>query len=198
MSCALHMTGATGEHHPLKDVFLGWQCRVRRQLMRMRGGKPDASITPDLYLPGDCAPMGRIVTVLPRLASFSKVKEFQHLARRTRDTAEWRQRAIALLSETYYGRPQVFSDRLTATFQPGSDGAAAIVEAGGCRLVFSAFSQRFDLDCRVQRLRRGDHFHSATWWHNRLFNPNLLPDIVILGFTPNWDLSSADPPPAGF
>ena len=35
----------------------------------------------------------------------------------------------------------------------------------------------------------------ATFWHNRLFNPNLPGDVAILGFQPDWRSAQADPAP---
>jgi hypothetical protein len=94
------------------------------------------------------------------------------------------------LSAGYYQQAKEFSDTLTATFVPGSPGAEALLAAGRCRLGFDAYSQRFDLDCAVRRLEPAHPLYQATWWHNRLFNPDLHPDTVILAFRPDWESSA--------
>jgi hypothetical protein len=181
------------ENRPLRDQFLRWQCRVRQIAVREAAGRPDDAITPALYLPGADEPLGHVVTVLSRAPFFSRTPELMHIARRTNDPNERRDAALRLLAEAYYQRPLEFSDTLTATFPPGSPGAARIVAAGACRLLFEAYSQRFDLFCAVRRLPRAHWLREATWWHNLLFNPELPPDTVVLAFAPDWAQSSADP-----
>jgi len=38
----------------------------------------------------------------------------------------------------------------------------------------------------VQALAEADAFYQATYWHNRLFNPNPPPGAQVLAFTPDW------------
>jgi hypothetical protein len=192
MSTAEQILGMSSRH-PLKVAFLRWQCRVRQIAMRDRMGRPDDGIMPALTLPGDAEPMGHIITVMSKAHHASKTPELQHLVLRTHDPAERRNKALQLLSETYYQSPGDFSDILTATFPPDSPGAARIREAGTCSLAFEAYGQRFDLSCKVWTLAKHNPLHKATWWHNLLFNPSLPPDTVILGFEPDWDASTADP-----
>ena len=187
--------GITPVRHPLRDAFLKWQCRVRQIAMREGLGRPDDAVTPALWLEGAEAPMGHVITVLNKAPNASKTPELMHIAKRTADPAERRNKAIEFLSQVYYQKGQEFSDMLTATFPPGSEGAAAIREAGRCRLVFEAYAQRWELSCRVWRLAEHHPLHQATWWHNFLFNPQLAPDTVILGFEPDWAASTADPSP---
>jgi hypothetical protein len=176
--------------HPLRDRFLRWQCRVRQIAMRENMGRPDDAMTPALTLPGAAEPMGRVITVLSKE---SRSAELQHICRQTNDPAQRREKALRLFAEAWYARPQEFSDTLTATFPPGSPGAAAIVAAGACRLDFDAYAQEFALTCAARRLEAGHPLHQATWWHNLLFNPALHPETVILAFRPDWDASSARP-----
>lgn len=187
--------GRSGPAQPLRDAFLRWQCRVRQIAMRDRMGRPDGAVTPALTLAGAAEPMGHVVTVLSKAPAHSKTPELMHMVRRTADPAQRRDKAVEYFSETYYQKPREFSDILTATFPPGSKGAAAIRAAGGCRLDFEAYAQRFALVCRVWRLTEAHPLHAATLWHNLLFNPALPPDTVVLGFEPDWAASSADPAP---
>ena len=170
----------------LRGRFLGWQCRVRQLAMRTREGRPDEAATPAVALAGSSEPLGHIITVMSRTGAHSVTPELQHLARKTHDAAERRNKAIEFLSSAYYQKPQRFSDTLTATFSPGSKGAAALLQAGSCTLTFAAYSQRFDLACTVKNLRPGHALYQATWWHNLLFNARLHPQTVILGFEPRW------------
>ena len=195
------MTGASkrsqsdSDSFPLREAFLRWQCRVRQIAMRERKGQPDDSVMPFLTLPNHPEPQGQIITVLSKARGYSKLPEIQHIVRRTNDPAQRREKAIALFSEMYYQKADEFSDVLTATFLPGSKGARTIVRAKTCQLTFNAYSQRFDLECKVNRLSQHDPLYQATWWHNKIFNPNLNPETIVLGFKPQWELSSAEPNP---
>lgn len=195
MSSSAAILGLMPAPHPLRDAFLRWQCRVRQIAMRDNHGRPDDAVMPELTLAGAAEPMGHVITVMNRLPAFSRTPELMHMVKRTEDPAQRREKAIQLFSETYYQKHREFSDILTATFPPGSPGAAAIREAGACRLRFAAYSQSFTLECKVWRLGEQNHFHQATWWHNLLFNPALPPGTVVLGFEPDWDASGADPSP---
>lgn len=185
--------GLPASPHPLRKKFLAWQCRTRQMMMRDNGGRPDASVMPDVLLPGAERPMGAIITLLNRTPAHSVIPELVHMARRTHDPVHIRSRAMEFFSATYYQKPDQFSDILTATFPPGSKGAHSIREAGNCRLLFEAYAQTFDLACRVWVLAPHNPLHEATMAHNRLFNPALPSDTVVLGFEPDWTRSSATP-----
>lgn len=180
----------------LKMGFMRWQCRVRQICMREHEGKPDAALMPALTLKGEDEPFGNVITLICKTAEYSKVPELQHMVRKTNDPADRRKAALTLFSETYYQRAGEFSDVLTSTFLPDSPGAARIRKAGHCKLAFEAFSQRYELDCKVWKLSQHNPLWQATYWHNILFNPALAPNTVILGFEPDWSRSDADPMPA--
>ncbi len=179
----------------LRDHFLRWQCRIRQLTMREMDGRPGPGILADLTLPEAEEPMGAVITVLSKSPQYSKTPELRHMADRTNDPAQIRQAALAYFSETYFQKATEFSDILTATFPPASPGAAAIREAGRATLTFEAYTQRYDLDCKVWLLGENNPLHAATLAHNRLFNPSLPGDTVILGFEPDWARSQADPRP---
>lgn len=185
----------TPQPHPLRDAFLKWQCRVRQMAMRENMGRPDDGVMPEVILAGKTEPMGHLITVMSKLPAYSKTPEIMHMVKRTNDPAQRREKALQLFSETYYQKAREFSDILTATFPPASEGASEIRRAGGCTLTFSAYNQRFDLHCKVWRLAQKNPLYQATWWHNQLFNPVLPGDAVILGFEPDWNASSAEPSP---
>jgi len=193
MISASSITGLATPDHPLKEAFLKWQCRVRQLMMRDNEGRPDDSIMPQVHLQGDGQPMGTLITILNKSPSYSVNAELIHMAKSTKDPADIRNRAMQFFSATYYQKPYEFSDILTATFAPGSLGAARIRDAGGCRLLFDAYSQQFDLQCKVWQLAQHTPFNEATMAHNRLFNPALPAETVVLGFEPVWAQSNATP-----
>ncbi|MEM8793439.1 MAG: hypothetical protein AAGE80_17595 [Pseudomonadota bacterium] len=181
----------------LRTAFLRWQCRVRQILMRDNHGRPDDPIMPAVTLAGETEPFGHIITVLNKAPGQDKVPEMRHMVQKTQDPLQRRESALRLFSETYFQKADTFSDILTATFPPDSPGAAKIRAAERVTLTFEAFSQRFELACRVWRLTDKNPLHGATWWHNLLFNPTLGADIVVLGFEPDWAASTASPDPRG-
>lgn len=178
---------------PLRLGFLKWQCRVRQIAMRDNEGRPDDGMIPALYLPGEDAPLGHVITILNKAPGYSVTPELNHMLARTNDPAQRRETALRFFSAGYYQNAAEFSDILTATFPSGSPGAARIRAAERARLVFDAYAQRFDLDCRVWRLAAKNPIHQATMAHNRLFNPDLPGDTEILGFEPDWGQSSSAP-----
>ena len=187
------LLGQYTKSQPLRDAFLRWQCRVRQMMMRDDLGRPGEGIMPSLTLAGEAEPMGHIVTVMSKSPQFSKTPEMMHMVRRTNDPAQRREAALTFFSETYYQKASEFSDILTATFPPESPGAAGIRAAGQVTLTFEAYSQRFDLACRVWALAEHNPLFQATYWHNLLFNPGLSADTVVLGFEPDWSRSSSNP-----
>ncbi|MFT5001019.1 MAG: hypothetical protein ACI875_002028, partial [Planctomycetota bacterium] len=182
------------EKNRLRDGFLRWQCRVRQLAMRDNFGKPDDAIAPAVRLQGADEDMGHIITVLSKSPANSLVPEFKQMFKNTQDPAQRREKALNLFSEIYYQKADTFSDILTATFPPKSEGAKVIRAADRCRLEFSAYGQTFFLDCKVWKLTAKNPLFQATTWHNMLFNPNLPPDTIVLGFEPDWSKSLAEPP----
>lgn len=191
-SLSAHL-GQSFSDHPLRNAFLKWQCRVRQMAMRDNDGRPDDAIMPAVVLPDQDEPMGHIITVMSKAPGYSVTPELEHMSAKTNDPALRRDAAIRFLSAGYYQKAAEFSDILTATFPPGSEGATQIHTAGQCRLVFDAFTQRFDLTCKVWRLAPHNLLHQATMAHNKLFNPAIPPNTEMLGFEPDWSASSADP-----
>jgi len=162
-------------------------------MMRDNQGRPDAAIMPEVYLSGQDASIGALITILNKLPMYSQTPEMLHMARKTNDPAQARSQAIQFFSATYYQKFRQFSDVLTATFPPGSGGAAQLMEAQSCRLVFEAYAQRFDLECTVMPMAQQNALHQATMAHNRLFNRGLSAETIVLGFEPDWETSTATP-----
>lgn len=193
MSSLGTVLGESYSASPLRLAFLKWQCRVRQIAMRDNQGRPDDAITPALFLPNHAEPLGHIITLLNKAPGYSVTPEMLHMAKKTNDPAQRRDQAIRFFSATYYQKAAEFSDILTATFPPGSPGAASIRDAGMVRLHFEAYMQVFDLSCKVWRLASHNPLYQATMAHNRLFNPALPEDTEVLGFEPDWNASSSEP-----
>ena len=185
--------GQSYSNHPMRMAFMRWQCHTRQLVMREKMGRPDDTMTPAVWLEGEAEPMGHIITVMNKAPGYSVTAELQHMAAKTNDPAQRREAALTFLSATYYQKPKEFSDMLTATFPPQSPGAAKLREAEHVRLVFEAYSQVFDLTCRVWRLAPHNPLYQSTIAHNALFNPTLPPGTEVLGFEPNWEQSTSDP-----
>ncbi len=179
----------------LRLSFLKWQCHIRQIAMRQGEGKPSDGMMPELRLAEDGEPMGHIISVMSKSFEYSKTMEIRHMIRKTFDPKARRDSAIKFFGEYYYQKPKEFSDVLTATFPPGSEGVQKILEAGSCWLAFEQYNQSYDLVCRPYRMGDNDPLHQATFWHNMLFNPALPEDTIILGFEVDWAESSADPSP---
>jgi hypothetical protein len=177
----------------LRDAFLKWQCLTRQIAVRQNQGRPDEAVTPAVLLKGKTEAYDHIITVLSKTPQQSLLPELQHLVRRTLDPAQRRQKALELLSETYYQKPTSFSDILTATFPPQSPRAAVIRKADHCRLLFSGYGQSYQIECKIWALTKKNTLYQATFWHNLLFNTGLHPDTIVLGFEPDWTKSTSEP-----
>lgn len=194
MSSLAAQFGYGASSHPLCLAFLKWQCHTRQLAMRQNQGRPDDAITPDVYLPGEAESMGSIITVMNKSPAFSVTPELEHMAAKTNDPAQRRENAIQFLSSAYYQKAKEFSDILTATFPPASASAKKLHQEQRARLVFECYGQRFDLDCKVWRLAPHNLLHKATIAHNALFNASIPPGTEVLGFEPDWEKSSSEPP----
>jgi len=181
----------TTETLKLRLSFIKWQCRVRQIAMRESGGRPDGSIMPEVKLANDGFSLGAVITLIHKLPEFSVTSELQHMAKKTFDLSHKREQAIQFLSSTYYQKHAEFSDILTATFKPNSTGAARIAASECCTLIFDAFNQKYEIDCRVWILGCEDPLHQSTIAHNILFNPLIHPKTIVMAFQPNWATSSS-------
>jgi len=172
----------------LRETFLAWQCRIRQMAMRDSEGRPMPGMTPEVII-GEQS-FGAMVALMIKQHPYSVTPEFQHMARSTQDPRQRREKALKFLSSAYYQRSRDFSDELTALFVIGSPTAAALLEAGICRLAFSQYNQNFDLTCAVRTLSQTEYGFQTTFWHNSLFNAAMPIDVQVLGFQPDWDQSS--------
>ncbi|MDG2356270.1 MAG: hypothetical protein P8L82_09670 [Paracoccaceae bacterium] len=170
-----------------QEAFMKFQCRARQMIMRDNLGRPDDSITPNIYLKGNAEPITKIITLMHKLPEYAALSELMHIARKTNDPSQRRDQAVKLLSASYYQKHREFTDVLTATFAPNSNLAETLISEGRCRLLFDAYSHKFESTFAVNKLERSEFLFRSTVMHNQLFNPNLHPETIILSFSPGWE-----------
>lgn len=170
----------------LRDDFLGWQCRIRQLSARQAGGRPTAGMRPRvLTAQGDELSAGIVVLIVERDSADSTAL-FRHQYLKTNDPNERYDKILEILAGSYFQRPTHFADVLTASFGPDSALVPRLLNHGRCVLAFEQYAQAYRLPCKVAELATDDDLYQATYWHNRMFNPNMPPGVRILAFTPDW------------
>ena len=160
MTSVSALLGDSYVKHPMKDRFLKWQCHVRQMMMRDNLGKPTDAVLPEVFLEGQDNSLGSIITIMNKLPMYSETPEMLHMARKTHDPAQRRSQALQYFSATYYQKYSHFSDILTATFQGGSQGAAQILKAAQCRLVFEPTRKSLTFCARLKLCHKAIRFTS--------------------------------------
>jgi hypothetical protein len=174
----------------LRDRFIGWQCRLRQTAVRQAGGKPSAGMRPQVLSPTDEALAAAITVLIVPAEPTESVKLFRYQVLRTEDPAERYDQALELLAANYFQHPREFSDVMTALFAAKSELADELLKLGRCRLVFEQYNQSYRVPCSVVQFAEDDEQFQATFWHNRLYNPNLPAGVRVLGFKPDWSHAS--------
>jgi hypothetical protein len=170
----------------LRQQFIGWQCRIRQMAVREAGGRPSAAMRPRaMTLLGDQIDPG-IVVLLVESDPEASTTLFRHQYLKTQDPNERYDKILEILQASHFQQPAEFSDVMTALFGPQSATAARLLAHGRCILEFEEYAQGYRIPCTVAALDEGHAFFQATYWHNRMFNPNLPGGIEILSFTPDW------------
>lgn len=170
----------------LRDDFLGWQCRLRQLAARQAGARPIPGMRPRVLTPaGELLSPGIIVLIVEAEPADS-IALFRHQYQKTNDPIERYDKIVEILSGGYFQKPDAFSDVLTALFGGDSALAGQLLAHGRCVLEFEQSSQAYRLPCGVTELAAKDEFHQATYWHNRMFNPNMPPNVRVLAFAPDW------------
>lgn len=170
----------------LRDDFLGWQCRLRQLSARQAGARPIPGMRPRvLTSTGELLSPGIIVLIVEADPADS-IALFRHQYQKTNDPIERYDKIVEILSGSYFQKPETFSDVMTALFGGDSTLARQLLSHGRCILEFEQSSQAYRLPCGVTELAAKDEFHQATYWHNRMFNPNMPPDVRVLAFAPDW------------
>jgi hypothetical protein len=170
----------------LRDEFLDWQCRLRQLSARQAGGRPAAGMRPRLLSPRGDELATAIVVLIVEEDPADSTALFRHQYLKTNDPIERYEKIVEILAASYFRHPTAFSDVMTALFGPDSTVAAALLNHGGGILEFGQYAQAYRLPCKVAELATDDPFFQVTYWHNRMFNPNMPPGVRVLSFTPDW------------
>ena len=170
----------------LRKEFIGWQCRLRQLVARQGGGRPTSGMRPRVLAPDGEEIAPAITVLLNEQEPDHSISQFKFQYQRTQDPIERYDKVLEILSGSYFQQPGTFTDVMTALFGPESGIAAALLNHGKCILDFEQFTQGYRLACAVRALDERSPLHQATYWHNRMFNPNMPDGIRILAFTPDW------------
>lgn len=176
------------------EYFIGWQCRIRQHAVRKDDGRPSSGMQAGVFVKISDRDLGPLNTNIVLKDPAEITSEFRHIVKKTFDPKIRRDSAIKILSSAYYQYPKDFNETLTATFLLGSELADLLVAQKECDLVFNQYQQTFKLRCSVAELPENDPMYQATYWHNSMFNATMPARIHVLGFTPDWEVSIADPP----
>jgi len=167
--------------------FIGWQCRLRQLAARSHGGRPSSGMRPRVVdAAGKSELSAGIVTLIVESEPENSTELFRYQYLKTHDPNERYDKVLEILQASYFQEPARFSDLMTALFGPRSALAAELSTQGRCRLEFEQYGQGYRIPCAVERLGKQHAFYRATYWHNRLFNPNLPAEVEILSFRPDW------------
>ena len=174
----------------LRDEFIGWQCRLRRQSMRGAGGRPSEGMRPRVFdAEGDLV-ADALTVLLARTDSATIAKGFEFQFKCTHDPLDRYEKAVTFLSADYYQHPANFTGVMTALVGAGTSTFRRLSGHRQCILVFQQFSQGYRVPCDVQIVAPEDALFKATYWHNAMFNPNLPPDVAVVAFMPDWVYAS--------
>lgn len=170
----------------LKQQFLGWQCRIRQIAVREGGGRPSAAMRPRVTTSDGVEIAPGIVVLIVEFDAEESTALFRHQFLKTQDPKERYGKILEILQASHFQQPALFSDIMTALFGPGSAVAMRLLAHGRCVLEFEEYAQGYRIPCAVAALAEPHPLFQATYWHNRMFNPNLPAGIQILSFTPDW------------
>jgi hypothetical protein len=170
----------------LRDDFFGWQCRIRQLSVRQGGGRPTPGMRPRVLAGDGDEVCSGIVVLIVEHEPADNTALFRHQYLRTNDLIERYDKVLEILAGSYFQQPGRFADVLTASFAPDSAVAKRLLNHGRCVLAFEQYAQAYRLPCDVTELAPADDFYQATYWHNRMFNPNMPPGLRVLAFTPDW------------
>jgi hypothetical protein len=175
----------------LRDAFIGWQCRIRQLSARQAGGRPSAGMRPRVSAPQgeEIAPAVTLLISEQEPQANTTLFRFQFL--KNQDPAERYDKILEILSAGYFQQPHDFGDVMTGLFGPQSTVAATLLNHGRCILDFAEYAQAYRIPSAVAALTESDDLYQATYWHNRMFNPNMPPAVRILSFTPDWPHAAA-------
>lgn len=174
----------------LREDFLHWQCRLRQMSMREGGGRPSPGMRPVIFSRESAQLAGSTVMVLHKAEPEEATAFFRHQVLKTQDPVERWEKATEHMAAGYFQRYRDFDDTLTALFSPASELVDRLLGHARVNLEFAELSQTFRLLCQVAELAEHDLLYQSTYWHNRMFNPNIPAGVRIVSFSPDWSRSS--------
>ena len=177
----------------LRRQFLGWQCRIRQISARDHGGKPLPGMQPRVLARNGDEILEAMTVLLVPLQADESLAFFRFQVQRTNEPRHAYEAGLRFLSSGFYQEPERFSDTMTAVFAASSPVARRLLKVRECLLAFEQSGQRYTMFCAVRRLARGDLAREVTLSHNRMFNPALPSDSVVLAFRPDWRSANAVP-----
>ncbi|MBL8710918.1 MAG: hypothetical protein JNL25_17115 [Rhodospirillaceae bacterium] len=174
----------------LREDFLHWQCRLRQMSMREGGGRPSPGMRPVIFSRDNAQLAGSTVMVLHKAEPEEATAFFRHQVLKTQDPVERWEKATEHMAAGYFQRYRDFDDTLTALFGPASELVDRLLGHGKVFLEFAELSQTYRLLCQVAELAEHDLLYQSTYWHNRMFNPNIPAGVRIVSFSPDWSRSA--------
>jgi hypothetical protein len=177
----------------IRHHFLYWQCRLRQIATRAAQGRPSPGMQPRvLERSGEVVCEALTVLIVP-LEPKESTAFFRFNVQRSNDPRAIYDKGLQYLQSTYFQKPDLFSDELTALFPAGAKLADRLLALKTCLLEFDELSQNFKMLAKVRKLGSREAARQATLWHNRTFNPDLPNDAVVLGLEPDWGSAQAHP-----
>ncbi|MCP4336075.1 MAG: hypothetical protein GY785_25815 [Gammaproteobacteria bacterium] len=152
--------------------------------MRELGGRPTPGMSAGIYAIAGGEEQSRLNFMIIRNDPQARTAELRHIVSKSADPADWIKNGLRILSELHYHETDQFENRLSALFSLDSNLAAALIEAGQCHLKITQDSIEHGFDFDVVSVDQDDAFFQATYWHNRLFNPTLPGNVLVLAFNP--------------
>ena len=181
----------------MRRQFLGWQCRIRQISARDHGGRPLPGMQPRVLARNGDEILEAMTVLQVPLQADESLAFFRFQVQRTNEPRHAYEAGLRFLASGFYQEAERFSDTMTAVFAAASPMARRMLKIRECLLAFEQSAQRYTMFCAVRRLARGDPAREVTLSHNRLFNPALPSDAVVLAFQPDWKSANAVPGPHG-
>lgn len=177
----------------IRHHFLYWQCRLRQIATRSGQGRPSPGMRPRVLERSGAIVSDSLTVLIVPLEPKESTAFFRYNVQRSHDPKTVYQKGLEYLQSTYFQKPELFSDELTAVFQPDSKLATRLLTLKTCLIEFDELSQNFKMLAKVRKLGPREAAFQATLWHNRTFNPEIPNDSIILGLTPDWRSAQAHP-----
>ena len=147
-------------------------------LSAQRGGRPSPGMQPRVTRLDGSEILAAMTVLILEKDPTASTHMFRHFGRQSYE------KGLKVMAAEYFEHPELFADLLAAQFAQESETAAELVKANLCVLSFREGARVFRLECKVASLKETDPFYQATYWHNYLFNPGLVPRAQVLCFVP--------------